>query len=147
MTEQAKQAQQQGKPTEQTQPAISSASIAIVFIGVIALGALALFGWKQYGGRFSPVVQVSTISNVVYLDVGGIISAATRKFIEGSKKDTGKNDPTTSGKEFSHRLAALLDEYRRAGVMVLDKRYVVAAPDGHDITSEVAAKLELALEK
>lgn len=136
------------KQTEAVQPVKSSFNIVIVFVGVIVLGALALFGWKQYGGHFrSPVAQASTISNVVYLDVGGIISAATKKFINGSKKEAGKNDPATSGKEFSNRMAALLDEYRRTGVMVLDKRYVVTAPDGHDITSEVAAKLELVLDK
>lgn len=136
------------KQTVVVQPVKSSFNVAIVFVGAIVLGALALFGWKQYGGHFgSPVAQASTISNVVYLDVGGIISAATKKFISGSKKEAGKNDPATSGKEFSNHMAALLDEYRRTGVMVLDKRYVVTAPDGHDITSEVAAKLELVLDK
>jgi len=55
------------KQTGVVQSVKSSFNVAIVFVGAIVLGALALFGWKQYGGHFgSPVAQASTISNVVY---------------------------------------------------------------------------------
>ncbi|MDD5056522.1 MAG: hypothetical protein PHQ60_02015 [Sideroxydans sp.] len=145
MTEQEKIPSE--KPVEVILPVKSNSNVAIVFVGVLVLGALTLFGLKQHAGHFASPAAQSTITNVVYLDMGGIISAATKKFIEESKKETGKNDPTASGKEFSNQMAALLDEYRRADVLVLDRRYVVAAPDGHDITNEVAAKLDLVLDK
>jgi hypothetical protein len=156
MTEQIEQAQlvadqnMDDKKTETIAQKISSHSTLLIFVIVVAVGAATLIAWNK-GGLFNGsssayvVGQGPAISNIVYLDMSGIISAATKRFLE--QKDNPKADPSLSGKEFSIRLASILDEYKRAGVIVVDQQYVLAAPDGHDITREVAAKLDLTLEK
>lgn len=139
--------------SEQIQPTAAqskSSNIILIAIGIALIGLAIVFAWnKGYFAKSSGAAvlsQASPISNIVYLDVGGIISAATKKYIDGSKK-SGQADPSVSGKEFSNHFAALLDEYKKNGAIVIDKRYVVSAPDGHDITDEVAVKLELVLDK
>jgi hypothetical protein len=113
------------------------------FIGVVILGLVVLFVWRN-----NPAAQTGTssqIANVVYLDSSAVISAATKQFLDAPKKDGV--DPAESGKEFSKRLKNVLNEYTRTGLLVLDSRHVVASPEGHDITGQVAEKLGLTLEK
>lgn len=118
---------------------------------VIAMmaGGLFLLAWNTgyirtwTGGGVSTESAQTTQSSVAYVDMAAIVNAATKQYLEKSK-DT--NDaPEISGKEFSKKLAAVFDEYRESGVMVIDSKVIVVAPAGLDITNTVAAKLGLKL--
>jgi len=119
----------------------------LIFVGIFMIGAGVIAAWHE-GIIFKSApaqVPASAISNIVSLDFGGVISASTRQFLEESK--INKADAAAKGKEFSNRLATVLNEYKDAGVIIVDQRYVIAAPDGHDITADVMAKLNLKADK
>lgn len=123
------------------------AGVMGVFAGVIVMGVLVLSLLGKGNGDTPPTFaakkesKYAPIKSMVYMDYGAVVSAATTQFLEDSK--AGKIDAASSGKEFSTRMAAVMNEYKDDGMVVVDKRYIIAAPDGHDITDDVMAKLKL----
>jgi hypothetical protein len=124
---------------------VNSISPVYLFIGVVIIGLLFVL-YLRYGDKLNvsrtPSSEAITIG---FVDIDKIIYAGTRRFIE-SNKDMDKN-PNVSGNEFSNKLKAALDEYKKSGIIVLDGKYVLTAPEGTDFTKSVAAKLGLELEK
>lgn len=144
MSEQLKQAQSPVKEATRLQ-ASSSFGVIFAFTGVVVLGIALLFAWNKGYLTSAPTASSAAALNIVYMDMGSIVSVATKKYLDNANKD-GKSNPSAMGKEFSDRLSIVLNEYKAGGVIVLDGRYVLASPDGRDVTKEVAKKLNLELD-
>jgi len=109
----------------------------LLFVAACAIGV-----WFFLKGSPSQISMVA-IDKFAIMDSGAVISAATEKFLSQAKEDG--SSASQRGKEFSMQLEQVLSAYKERGVIVFDKRYVVTAPDGHDITGDVAAQLGLSL--
>lgn len=120
---------------------------AIVVISILIAWNKGYFSRDNSGaGQGASTSNVVSISAIYFIDTNAILSAATKKFIA----DTSKNDqldPNSRAREFTQNYAALMNEYKAKGILVLDSKAIAASPDGHDITSEVAERMGLVLSK
>lgn len=135
----------EAKPT----PVVGEKSLSKKFplryvqIGGIALAIILLAGaaWL-FSGAFSKANDQQE-HIVVVLDA----PLLTMQQLKSAQDDLADAEEASKlAEDFSHRLTQILDEYRAAGILVINKSAALAVPRMSDITPLVAERLGLELE-
>lgn len=146
MTHTAENAELLAAPTkDESHGAMIPASVSeskTVSSGVSFLSAcLIAFAFSLFSGLMSwhfassDPVQVT----VAFLDSTKLAEEAMSKALESAATDPEK--AAQEGKLFAQKLEAALDEYSKAGIVVVNSNVVLNRVGGLDITAEVASRV------
>jgi hypothetical protein len=113
-----------------------------------AVAGLAVAGYHLVVGNSAVAERVESgarrpVTALVVIDtqalVKGKIDLATEQIASG--QTFSEEQLTMQGHNFGAELMRALQEYRDAGVLVIDRRHALAIPPAADVTQEVAARL------
>jgi hypothetical protein len=113
-----------------------------------AVAGLAVAGYHFVVGNSAVAERVESgarrpVTALVVIDtqalVKGKIDLATEQIASG--QTFSEEQLTMQGHNFGAELMRALQEYRDAGVLVIDRRHALAIPPAADVTQEVAARL------
>lgn len=80
---------------------------------------------------------------IVMIDSAGLVLAKSKSLF--LSKD-GSQKPEEAAKKFIGELDAIISEYTKAGIIVVNSAAVLNRPEGIDITAKVAAKMGVILD-
>lgn len=119
------------------------------FVPMVAVAALAVAGYHLVVGKNAVAERTEAsgggrpVTALVVLDtqalVQGKIDLASEQIASG--QTFTEQELTMQGHNFGAELMRALQEYRDAGVIVIDRRHAIAIPPGADVTQEVAKRL------
>lgn len=119
---------------------VRAATPAWFFIGIAALFSVAsAFAAVQ-------IVAASSKTNsapIVMIDSAGLVLAKSKSLF---LTKGGQQNPEEAAKKFIGELDAIINEYTKAGIIVINSAAALNRPVGTDITSEVAAKMGVNLD-
>jgi hypothetical protein len=93
----------------------------------------------QSGNEAGEEVRANAVPPVVVLDLYGLQQAKLQQVqADGLPFETVARE----GEAFARRLDAVLSDYRDAGMVVLNRNAVIAAPTTVDVTEVIATRLE-----
>ncbi len=117
-------------------PMAAVAALAVVgYHLVIGKNAVAERAEASGGGR--PVTALVVLDTQAL--VQGKIDLASEQIASG--QTFTEEQLTMQGHNFGAELMRALQEYRDAGVLVIDRRHALAIPPGADVTQDVAKRL------
>lgn len=121
----------------------SMGSVAILFIvGVLVIGIAVWFKWFHVSGDDqSPHAAFHDGQRVIVIDTNKIVAAATKKVLASPTANA-----TEEGAKLGAKLSAVMEEYRKSGVLILNGYTVTYCPPDLDKTAEVAEKVGVSLD-
>jgi hypothetical protein len=110
-----------------------------LMVGLIVVGVyLAVSAISQSGNEAGEEVRANAVPPVVVLDLYGLQQAKLQQVqADGLPFETVARE----GEAFARRLDAVLSDYRDAGMVVLNRNAVIAAPTTVDVTEVIATRL------
>lgn len=110
-----------------------------LLVGLVLLGVyLAVPGQFNRGNDGGVEVPANAVPPVVVLDLYGLQQAKLQQVqADGLPFETAARE----GEAFARRLDAVLSDYRDAGMVVLNRNAVIAAPTTVDVTEVIATRL------
>jgi hypothetical protein len=111
--------------------------VLMVAIGLSIIAAAVWYKWIYHQSDVNPLRG----QNVIVIDTGKIIAAATKKVMTMPNAS-----PAQEGSKLSLALSSAIDEYRKAGALILNTYSVIYVPPEMDKTEEIATKVGVKLE-
>jgi hypothetical protein len=125
--------------SDQKNASMSESKNLYLMLGIGFLIVCAIVGYRWFYHANSDGLQIGT-QNIVVIDTGKIIGAATRKLLSDS------NASASSTSELAVAMNAAINTYKNKGSIILNTYSVIYVPPEMDKTNEVAEKIGVILE-
>jgi len=133
------------KPEGNT-PSISAKTKTAIGVGCAALLLMALFlGFRALAGVSTTSSKQETEVNVVAVLDTPLLTMLQLKSVQDSLSDV--DEASRSAADFAGRMTDILEEYREAGILVINKSAALSVPAMNDITPLVAKRLGIDLDQ
>lgn len=119
--------------------AFEAKAVLVVLITLLAYFVLSgYFNRANNYGAGSEEAQASVVPSVVVLDLYGLQQAKLQQL---QSEELPFETVAREAEEFARKLHAVLNDYRFAGMIVLNRNAVVATPETLDVTRVIAGRL------